>query len=229
MRLFAIIVFMLAQAGAANAETYVSEIGGREIYMEVPDEQCVLGGADQNEAMLLEILDTANAGLNAVLMAFANCVELQQWKQGRRESLDEFGYIATPAEVAEIPGQNAYNAVLHREFSEMPEAEFGRLLGLTDGRAQAKLDELVIGAQIHQTIPLGYFGFDDYGTYMGLIQRMSSARVGEKTLISMFASIVVNNRVLNLYLVDAYAGNVVQVDKMLKRIKTYSRWQHEVN
>lgn len=229
MRVFAIMVFMLAQAGAATAETYSSDVGGREVYMEVPDGQCVLTGADPNEAMVLEFLDTASAGVNFVLMAFADCRQLQDWKQGRRATLDEFGYIATPAAMPEVPGQNDLNAVLDQQFSQMPESEFGRLLGLTDGRAQAKLDELAIGAQLHQTIPLGYFGFDSNGSYMGLIQKLSTDRVAEKTMITMFSSIAVNNRILLLYLVDSYAGNVAQVDEMLKRIKTYSRWQHEVN
>lgn len=221
---------MSALAGAAQAETFVSEIAEREVYLEVPGGHCVLDAANEAEAPLLEYLETANAGVNYLLIAFADCRQLRAWKQGSRATLDSFGYILTPASATEIPGgQGEVNSGLDKALGESPIAQLGQVLGRASGRAQATLDELQTGVQIQQTMPLGYFGFDSYGSYVGIIQKINTAQGDEKTMIGVYSTIAVNNRLVFFYLWDAYSGDVAEVNNLLGLTKKHSRAQHEVN
>jgi hypothetical protein len=232
MRTFAVIVFLFAQVGAAHSETYYTDIGGRTVNLQVPDDYCVLTGADESENMLLEFLAAANAGVNTLHIAFAECTQLQEWKQGARENLDSFGYMLSPSRpgLAEFPGdQGVLNSGLEPTLSQMGDSEFGQMLGAGTGQAQAALDKLELGVQIQQTIPLGYFGYDDYGSYVGLIQKLSTAQGTQKTMLGMYSTMVVHNRLLFFYLWDAYSGDVGEVDELLELTREYSSWQHEVN
>lgn len=232
MRMFAIIVFLLAQVGAAHSETYSTEVGGNTIFLEVPDGYCVLTGADENENRLLEYLATANAGVNTLHVAFADCLQLQEWKQGTRENIDKFGFMLSPSgpNLAAFPGdQDDLNSGLEQTLSQMANTDFGQLLGDSTGQAQAALDELELGVQIEQTIPLGYFGYDSYGSYVGLIQKLSTAQGTHKTMLGMYSTMTVQNRLLFFYLWDVYSGDVGEVDDLLELTREYSSYQHEVN
>lgn len=230
MRIFAIAVIAAALSGAAHAETFVSDIADREVYLEVPNGHCVLDGANENEATVLEYLETANAGVNYLLIAFANCRQLQAWKQGSRATLDSFGYILTPASTAEIPGgQGEVNSEMDKVFSQLPIAQLGQVLSQATGRAQAALDDLQTGVQIQQMTPLGYFGFDSYGSYVGIMQKIKTAQGREKTMIGIYSMIAVNERLVFYYLWDAYSGNVAEVNSLLGLTKKHSRAQHSVN
>jgi hypothetical protein len=90
MRLFAVLVFLATQAGAANAETYYTDIGDRRVNLEVPEGYCVLTGADENENMLMEFMAAATAEAATFQLAFADCVQLQEWKQGSQTGIDNF-------------------------------------------------------------------------------------------------------------------------------------------
>lgn len=232
MRAFAVIIFLLAQVGTANSETYYTDIGGRTINLEVPEGYCALTGADENENMLLEYLTNANAGVNVLHIAFVDCRQLQEWKQGTRENIESFGYMLSPsgAGLTEFPGdQDDLNSGLESTLSQMGDSDFAQLLAAASDQAQTALDDMTLGARIEQTIPLGYFGYDSYGSYVGLIQKLSTAQGAQKTMLGMYSTIAVQNRLLFFYLWNGYSGDVGEVDDLLELTREYSSWQHEVN
>ena len=232
MRLFTVIVFVLAQAGAANAETYYTDIGDRRVNLEVPEGYCALTGEDENENRLMEILDAATADGATFQIAFAECGELAEWRQGQRETVDRVGYIAS-ASVTRFAGfsgnQDDLNRGMQEKFSQMPESELGRMMNGSPERAQAILDRLEIDVQIESTASLGYLGYDSSGTYFGVIQKVSTDQNFEKTIAGVYSMITIQDRFLLLYFWGDYSGDVAQIDELLETVKWFSSLQHAVN
>lgn len=226
----ALVVVPLAIANAQ--ETYYADVSGVTVSVHVPEGYCALTGETEAETMLMDFLSEANAGVNEVLISFADCRQLQDWRQGTRPTIEHHGFIATPiaANLTEFPGnQDDLNVGLDPVLSN----QFGKIMDQAiaqgSGRAQAILDELESGVRIEETAPLGYFGYDSYGIYAGMMQKFSSDQGMQLTVLGMYSTIAVQNRLLYFYLWDTYRGDASQVDELLELTQLYSRNQHEVN
>jgi len=232
MRLFAVVFAILALAGAAHAETYYTDIGDSRINMEVPDGYCALTGENENESTLMEMMDAATADGATFELAFADCVELGEWSQGQRPSVDKIAYIAS-ADEARFAGftgdQDDFNRGMDAKFSQMPESELGRLMGDSTGRSQAILDRMELDVQLEQTVSLGYLGYDSSATYFGVMQKMSFGEGTEKTIAGVYSMITIQGKFLVLYLWGDYSGDAGQIDELLETVKWFSGLQHQVN
>jgi hypothetical protein len=223
----------VAPLAASNAqETYYADVNGVTVNVHVPEGYCALTGETEDESMLMDYISQANAGVNDVLISFADCGQLQDWRQNARAAIDNYGFIATPvaANLTQFPGdQDDLNAGLDPVLSN----QFGKIMDQAiaqgSGRAQSILDELESGVRIEETAPLGYFGYDSYGIYAGMMQKFSSDQGMQLTVIGIYSTIAVQNRLLYFYLWDTYRGDANQVDELLELTQLYSRNQHEVN
>lgn len=232
MRLFAVIIFILAQAGAAHAETYYTDIGDRRVNLEVPDGYCALMGEDENESRLMDLIAGAIEGVATFEIAFADCGQLRDWKAGRRVSIEKIGYIAsgTGYDEADFPSdQTEFNLEIKKKFSQIPESEFGQTLAEGAVRAQSKIDEMELGVRVGQTISLGYLGHDSSGSYIGVLQKVSNDQGLEATMAVISSMLVVQNRLLIFYLAEVYSGDVREIERLLEKTKQFSSLQHQVN
>lgn len=234
MRMLALAIALAVAplAAAVAQETYYADVNGVSVNVHVPEGYCALTGETEAETMLMDFLSNANAGVNEVLISFADCGQLQDWRQGARPSIENYGFIATPtaANLTHFPGnQDDLNAGMDPVLSN----QFGKIMDQAmkqgEGRAQAILDEMESGVRIEETTPLGYFGYDSYGIYAGIMQRISGGQGMQVTIIGMYSTIAVQNRLLYFYLWDTYHGDANQVDELLELTQLYSRNQHEVN
>jgi hypothetical protein len=222
------LVLLLGAAGTANSETYYTDLNGRTVNMYVPDGYCVLDASDPTDAMLLDFMTRASQNMVDILVAFVHCGQLEQWKQGARPTFDSFGYIATPTSgnLAEFPGtQDDLNVAIEQNYDQQVRP------GMEAGMAQAQktLNEMGTGVTIDEVKLLGYFGSDEYGSYIGLVQRLHSGQVQQKAVIGIYSAIAVQNRLIFLYLWDTYRGGEDEVQNLLEETQVYSRNQHEVN
>lgn len=234
MRAFAVIflTLTLTLAGAARGETFFTDIGGREVFMEVPDGYCALMGEDEAEARLMDFLAASMEDVATFEIVFAECDRLGAWKQGRRVGLGRFGYIASGSgyDQAGFPRSQAeLNRGMKEGFSRMSGAEFGRLLAEDGARVQAMLDEMELDARIGQPVSLGYLGQDSGGIYTGLLQKVSFGRGGDVTMAVISSIILVQDRILLFYLADGYSGDAGEIDELLEAAKRISSLQHDVN
>ncbi len=234
MRIFTFAIALAAAPLAiANAqETYYADVNGVTVNVHVPEGYCALTGETEGETVLMDSLSSVNEGVNEVLISFAACGQLQDWRQGATPSIEKYGFIATPvaANLTHFPGdQDDLNAGLDLVLSN----QFGKIMDQAmkqgEGRAQSILDELESGARIEETRPLGYFGYDSYGIYAGIMQRISGDQGVNVTTVGMYSTIAVQNCLLYFYLWDAYSGDANQVDELLELTQLFSRNQHDVN
>lgn len=218
MRAFAVLIFFVAQAGIANAETYYTDIGDSRINLEVPDGYCALTGETENESALMDAMAAATEDGSTFEIAFTDCVGLGEWNQGQQPSVDEIGYIAS-ANVARFAGftgtQDDFNRSMYEKFSQMPESELGRMMGDTTGRSQA--------------ISRSYLGYDSSATYFGVMQKMSFGQDLEKPFAGVYSMITIQGKFLVLFFWGGYSGDAGQIDELLESVKWFSGLQHQVN
>lgn len=236
MRAFAVIfltlTLALTLAGAARGETFVTDVGGREVFMEVPDGYCALMGEDEYEARVMDFLAASMEDVATFEIVFADCGELEAWKQGRRMGLGRFGYIASGSgyDQAGFPTSQAdLNRGMKERFSQMSESEFGQLMAQGSDRVQAMLDEMELDARIGQPVSLGYLGHDSSGIYIGLLQKANFGRGIDATMAVISSIILVQDRILLFYLADGYSGDAGEIDELLEAAKQISSLQHDVN
>lgn len=81
-------------AGPAAAKDYV--VGDRSLSLTPPSGYCPLSGTNPDEADLLDGLRKANAAQNDMLMAFADCAELTERREGSRKAFSRHGHYLLP-------------------------------------------------------------------------------------------------------------------------------------
>lgn len=84
-------LFVVAIPGVAGAETLV--VAGRPLELAPPFGYCRLSPELPAEAALIERLSARDEARLQVVLSFADCAELDQWRRGLRPGLDRTGRI----------------------------------------------------------------------------------------------------------------------------------------
>lgn len=84
-------IVIVAAIPAAAAERL--SLAGRTVVLAAPDGYCVLNGRQPNEAIVIERLRKANAGRNELLLAYADCGEIDHLRAGMIGQLSRHGHI----------------------------------------------------------------------------------------------------------------------------------------
>ena len=91
----AIVVVLALLTGASSAiaqagERLIADVGGRSVKLLVPDGYCLLDEQVPADFRLVSFIRRVIAGTNELLLIAADCVELQQIHDGKRERLGKF-------------------------------------------------------------------------------------------------------------------------------------------
>lgn len=222
------LVLLLGAAGTANSETYYTDVNGRDVNMDVPDGYCVLDAGDPKESLVLNFMNQVTQNKIDILVAFVDCGQLKRWKQGASPTFDNFGYIATPtaANLSNFPGNQAdLNTGIEKNYDQ--QVRPGMEAGIA--QAQERLNQMGTSVTVDAIKLLGYFGSDDYGSYVGLYQSFHDQQGQQKSIIGIYSAIAVQNRLIFLYLWDRYRGGDDEVANLLEATRAYSQNQHAVN
>jgi hypothetical protein len=148
------------------------------------------------------------------LLIFADCKELEAWREGRLGTLNRFGTIGAPV------------ALLDKDVSESP-AAFARRIresfeaqGVADAdRAREamnrRLARLSAELRVNETRPLGVLATDARASFVGVLQQVRSEFGDTKVVAGVIGIGAVNRRAIRLELYRAEgAADAASVDAL---------------
>lgn len=161
---------LLGAAMLGPAYGFEVELAGRKLSLEAPEGYCALEQAQPRDKVFLDRLSLALGDDYLLLLMFADCEELKQYRAKRAERFLRFGQIMAMRErgapIAALAGfsRNTYSA--------QATANFGRL---TDPAAQrealARLHQEIGEGRVAGQRIIGLLDRDGAGAYLGLIAR----------------------------------------------------------
>ncbi len=173
------VVLATPQFAAADPAEVV--IGGRSAQIELPDGYCAMSTFDPADARLVEFLTEVNRGTNTVHLAFAECGQLQVWRNGDSNVLSDDGCIATQTKFDNTPinmTRSDYVELMSQYFSGQGAIDLEH--GLEEGETRVR--NLVPELEIGETQNLGDLSEDGYAIYLGLVQKFQ-IRTGEQFIV----------------------------------------------
>ncbi len=145
-----------------------------------------------------------SSGGNQLLALYADCKELDEWRDHRRPLLDRTVSYATPLKTSGVnipaaPGPFIkYSCELMRQQSKISDAETRDF--------NARLEALKVGIKVNEQRSLGVLTEEPGVCYFGLIQRTVAQTGTEKTTVSVVAATLLKGKMIFLRLSAPYEG-----------------------
>ncbi len=202
-------------AGTVGATTV--RIDETVLDVPLPGGHCMMSRNKVEDNGLIESFEKANEGINDVLIVFAKCDQLEDWRTATRDYLDDLGQVITPSSLRGMTVNHPRNlyiaAVAENLKANDPMVEYADDI-------EKRLTEAFEGTQVNQMTSLGLLEHDDKGAYGGIIERIvADDGVTERTVATVYGITLVRGKVLGLHLVSIYDGpeTVTQLVAEVKR------------
>jgi hypothetical protein len=211
----AAILALTAINAEASAETLT--LAGRTVSLEPPAGYCALDPARPNEAELIAFNEKMQQPRNHVLMQLADCDELADFRNGKRDKFIRYGQYFTPVSDGTVKALAGYTraSFLAEGAKELPKLDSAALVDEVAAKLREGAGGAVAGAKF-----LGVLNEDDAGLYLGIA--VGNVSVGNQTVSAGAMGIVgltlVNQISVSLGLYQANVGPEAVPD-MLSRVR----------
>ena len=161
-----------------------------------------------NDARLIGFLRTANEGTNTVRLAFVECSQLERWRRGELETLDDYGYLSTPDQLENTPVNmklSAFVELMSKSLNGAGMQDFERGVAEGTDRVRDRLPRI----KLNETQNLGVLFEDNRAVYLGINQKLRTERGTEKVVLGGVANTMLNNRVAHMYLYTAFGDDAL--------------------
>jgi hypothetical protein len=200
-RVFAALSFFcLCFAINANANEKDVRLYGQEIKLVLPTGYCFLSNAYDADRRLNNTLERLFRGTNKLLAGFADCQQLQEWRQGKRAYLDDYGQFLGALESTDLSGQfnrSNFAAAICQYYREETKDAFK---GVSQDASQ-RIESVIEGANVDEIQFLGVLSQDKNGCYTGVFNKSTLSGGKTKQQFGVVASVLVRGQAvtLNLY------------------------------
>ena len=171
------------------------EVAGRWVELAPPAGYCELGDHPVEAGMVAQTRQ-AIAGTNLLLLAFGDCRELDELRQGGRSSLDNYGQVMAPL----VSGQpRVLKGISRAAYVEA----MGKALGGEQMRgAMDKIEERLrqVTPAIQSVEPLGVVGADANAVYFGILSTVLDDPRPRRLIVGVAASTLVKEMAISLNL-----------------------------
>lgn len=231
MRLFLILLAVtvgMASTPALAKIRYVSKtLQGTRITIAVPDGYCMLDASEGSDAVLIELLETVNKGVNRYLLGFANCKILTSWRAGERPNLNDWGYYLAP--LRSPPGiRNMTQAKLNRSLKRALPTAAAKAIKLGEKKIRKALDDLGVDVKIFETKVLGVLDEDRSGLYIGQVQNIVDEDGKSYIVGGVFSTLVLKRKIVSLYMFRNHDREST-FDDLVAFVKFYAKRLHRKN
>jgi hypothetical protein len=179
---------------AFEAEAATVNLLGRSIEAAIPTGYCEVGG-HLAEAEIVSRIREGIGNSNQILAMFADCKELEDFRNGRRTMLDNYGQI-----LAQTP-KGQLRALKGLSRSEYIRKISGKTNDFTEAfkKAETRVKQIVPGLQLGEN--LGILSTDSNGIYVGLLMTMPDDTGRARSIIGIVGMTLVREMsiTINLY------------------------------
>lgn len=193
------ILFLIALL-ALKAEAATVNLLGRSIEAAIPAGYCEVG-AHPAEAEIVSRAREAIGNSNQILAMFADCKELEDFRKGRRTTLDNYGQI-----LAQTP-KGQLRALKGVSRSEYIQKMSGQAKNFPEAfkKAETRLKQSVPGLQPLEN--LGILSTDSNGLYVGLLMTMTDDTGRPRPIVGIVGMTLVREMSITINLYQVYRNS----------------------
>jgi hypothetical protein len=180
------------------------QVGSATIALLSPEGYCELSEQQPADARVINLIDDLVAGTqNELLAVSADCGQLQAWRAGKLQTLDDYAQVQTP-----ISGRDAdvHRAETVKELCASMRAEGGKTIAAATLDLNTRVEAAVKGGKFNETGFLGVLAEDAGVCYFGLLAKNRTEGGVEETQVVVSATTVVKGRVVSYSLHTLYHG-----------------------
>jgi hypothetical protein len=207
-------VALLLTTAAASALASPARIGGVPIYLPPPHGFCELSESNASDKRMITVLGPLlEKSGNKLLGMSADCQQLNDWRAGKRQLLDDYAQYQTPiASMDKPPAETvAQTCTTLRD-------EGNKILANQLPDIKARVESTLSKIKLNETSFLGVLAEDANACYAGLIQKIHTEADTDKTQITAFAVSLIKNKSVFTYRFSVYR-NPQTVNVVLGKIK----------
>ena len=194
-------VFLLLSLPSLQAESVARKqnIAGKTVFLGLPEKTCPLSPKNPSDRLLIDGVKTSIKGSNELLMQFADCQELKDWRSGKQKYLNNFGSYQTSVRLkaTDMTGrEQATVAEICKVFKKQGAAMLQNMKPeidkrLDDGFKNIKMNELKMLGIVHE---------DSNICAAATFQRFKTDDQSIKDQINVYSVTFLNGRIIFTYL-----------------------------
>jgi hypothetical protein len=208
---FAAVFLATATAGALAAQ---ANIGGVSVNLPPPGGFCELSESnDSDKRMITTLTGLLEKSGNKLLGMSADCKQLSDWHNGKRQLLDDYAQYQTPIASMDKPPSETV-----AETCKTLRDEGNKILANQMPDIKKRVESTLSKIKMNETSFLGVLREDADACYAGIIQKIHTEANTDKTQITVFAVSIVKNKSVFTYRFAVYR-NAQTVDAVLGKTK----------
>jgi hypothetical protein len=148
LTLAAIVVSALSVAARAEGEAKHLDLAGRTVILAPPNGSCVLDPINPRESQFIDYAARLQAGRNKLVLTFADCAELQEFRDGKRDGFAHHGIVLVTLQEGEVrPVDMSRAELIESAARSIPSIDTGAMLAeirdkMTAAGGQAVISDL---------------------------------------------------------------------------------------
>jgi len=214
---------VVSPSHAQGTRQIAVSIGGQEVILVVDPDQCMLERDHPSDRRVYELVERGLAGQNELLLAAADCDQIEPWRSGARPTLDDF----TQVQIGLV--HRTRNLAGREEATSKEICAALRKNGdaLITGPVEAvreRFNKASDVVKLNETQLVGVVHEDRDACYASLLQRIRTEQGTDKLILCVYAHVVVRGRLLYMYRYtegDNYASMVKMTDLLRKSVQAH--------
>jgi hypothetical protein len=216
-------IAVVSPVNAQGVRQTTASIGGQEVILVVDPDQCLLERDHPSDKRVYELVERGLAGQNELLLATADCDQIEPWRNGTRPTLDDFAQV-------QVGLAHRTRNLAGREEATSKEICTALRKGgdaLITGPVEVvreRFNKASDTVKLNETQFVGVVHEDADACYASILQRIRTEQGTDKLILCVYAHVVVRGRLLYMYRYtegDNYASMVKITDLLRKSVQSH--------
>ena len=216
-------IAVVSPVNAQGVRQTTASIGGQEVILDVDPDQCLLERDHPSDKRVYELVERGLAGQNELLLATADCDQIEPWRNGTRPTLDDFAQV-------QVGLAHRTRNLAGREEATSKEICTALRKGgdaLITGPVEVvreRFNKASDTVKLNETQFVGVVHEDADACYASILQRIRTEQGTDKLILCVYAHVVVRGRLLYMYRYtegDNYASMVKITDLLRKSVQSH--------
>ena len=205
----------LASYSLLQAETVASKpymIAGKPVVLALPKNYCVLDATHPSDKTLIDSVEKSVKGFNELLVQFADCQELKEWRSGKQKYLNNLGNYQTSLKFKKTD-MTGREAATIKEICTLFKKQSETLMDDIKPEIDRRVKEGFKDVEINKMKMIGVVHEDPSVCVTAAFQRLKTENGSVKDQVNISGVSVLNGRLIFSYLYTPSGDEQVVVEK----------------
>ena len=216
-------IAVVSPVNAQGVRQTTVSIGGQDVILLVDPDQCLLERNHPSDRRVYDLVERGLAGQNELLLATADCDQIEPWRNGTRPTLDDFAQVQVGLvhRTRNLAGRE--EATSKEICGALRKGGDALITGPVDA-VRERFNKASDTVKLNETQFVGVVHEDADACYASLLQRIRTEQGADKLILCVYAHVVVRGRLLYMYRYtegDNYASMVKITDLLRKSVQAH--------